>query len=172
MRQNGFSLLELLLAMVLLGLAMTIIVQFNHNTHSQVASAGQTLRAIELGQSYLDEILSKRFDENSPLNGQQRCDETGQLACTAAANFGPETGESRASFDDVDDYHQLSEVPTNVEGNTLSNYSALWLVTVAVTYAGNSQGFTHHQQIKQITVRVTHQQTQQTIAFSAFKGNF
>src|SRR5699024_6397302 len=61
--------------------------------------------------SYLDEILSKRFDEQSPANGIPPCWDgaTSSTECTEESAFGPDAGESRETYDDVDDYHGLTE---------------------------------------------------------------
>jgi len=68
------------------------------------------VRAVALGQSYLDEILSRRFDELSEPNGIPPCRSLGAGAkpCTAEGSFGAD-GETRANYDDVDDYHGLAE---------------------------------------------------------------
>ena len=56
------------------------------------------IRAAELGQSLMDEILAKPFDELTPLGGYPPCS-------SCSASLGKEGTEARDDYDDVDDYN-------------------------------------------------------------------
>lgn len=103
-RQHGISLIELVAVIVILAIALT---GATLSISSAVRRSADTLletRAVALAQSYLDEILGKRFDEHSAPRGIPPCRD-----CTDEQDFGPDLGETRATFDDVDDYHGLQE---------------------------------------------------------------
>lgn len=170
-RPRGFSLVELIVTIVVTAIALTALgvglLAANQASVDPVVS----MRAAALGQAYLEEILSKRFDENNGLGGVTRCGETGQPACSAS--FGADSGETRQSFDDVDDYHGLDETPPqNALGETESRYDG-FRVQIAVAYAGGdfSGWGLNAADSKQITVTVTAPIGGQFV-FSAHRGNF
>src|SRR5690606_10324718 len=109
---RGFTLVELVVTIVVLAIAL---VSVAYIVRLGTSDSSQTLletRAIALGQAYLDEILSRRFDERSGRGGGSPCyGLAGGGRCTAAANFGLDGGEgsNRDLWDDVDDYDGLSE---------------------------------------------------------------
>ena len=78
---------------------------------SQATDPVQQVRAAQLAQRLLNEILSRSFDAHSDHNGSRwRCGETVDGitydACTLPSGYGPESGEVNSYlFDDVDDYH-------------------------------------------------------------------
>lgn len=173
-RQGGFSLVELVVTIVIMailfaGLAVLFFDQVRHSPQPVIAT-----RAAELGQAYLDEILTKRYDERSGQGGMPRCNSTdpGSQPCSAA--LGPEAGESRATYDDVDDYNGLDESPPrDALGNVRSGY-ANYRVQVSVAYAGtgaNGLGLATVQDAKLITVTVTTPQGEK-IDFSAYRVNY
>jgi MSHA pilin protein MshD len=106
-RAPGFTLIELVVGMLVTGIA---IVMMSSMLFPQADRAAQTLhrvRSAELAHSLLNEIWGKRFDENTnPNGGVPACDSPSGLACSAT--LGPESGEGRQDFDDVDDYHGLN----------------------------------------------------------------
>ena len=128
-------------------------------------------RAAELGQSLINKILSRRFDENgSSAVGEARCGETQTERMTIpndCSNTSYREEASRENFDDVDDYHCL-ELSGNQVADTLANdltddYRQFRLqVRVAVEQPDR---------LKRIEVTVITPQGQ-NIDFSAFRGNW
>jgi MSHA pilin protein MshD len=144
--QLGVTLVEMVVVIVILGIALTTITQMlAQNTVSGAYTYDET-KAIELAQSYSSEIKAKRFDENSPVGGVPPCDGvSGGNGCTANSNaaLGSDTGESaRTAFDDVDDYDDLDEgsgsgnALLDAEGNIRTGYEN-FRVQVQVTYSGD-----------------------------------
>ncbi len=173
-RQGGFSLVELvvtivIMAILLTGLAVLFFDQVRHSPQPVI-----TTRAAELGQAYLDEILTKRYDEHSGQGGMPRCNSNDPGSQPCSATLGPEAGESRANYDDVDDYNGLDESPPrDALGNVRSGY-ANYRVQVSVVYAGtgtNGLGLANAQDAKLVTVRVTTPQGEK-IDFSAYRVNY
>jgi MSHA pilin protein MshD len=118
--QRGFTLIELVIAIVILGFVSLILIPFVTSvTHSPDPVIRQ--KAVALGQAMMDEIAAKKWDENTPNGGGPICSgESGTgrgasaytLACPElvknASAIGAEIGESRATYDDVDDYDGLT----------------------------------------------------------------
>ena len=136
-QQAGFTLLELIMTMIILGLSSLILVPFfqsiSHNPDPMLRQ-----RAISLGQSLMDEILAKKWDENTPNGGGPICttergtSRTSIINCVnQAGNIGLDAGEAvsnRGNWDDVDDYNNFpTETDTfkDQENNTfnLNGYS-------------------------------------------------
>lgn len=168
----GFTLIELIVTIVVTAIALTGLgvglLTASRNSADPIVS----MRAATLAQAYLDEILSKRFDENTESGGVTRCGETGQLACTVT--LGAEAGETRVNFDDVDDYHGLNESPpSNTLGVAETNYDG-FRVQISVSYAGTdfASGFALSQPaLKKITLTVT-APIGGSFVFAAYRGNF
>lgn len=137
---SGYTLLELVLTLVLLGAISTVLLPFfNAITHGPDPEL--RARAVALGQALMDEIQSKRWDQNSPMGGRPlitmespapngtscepcdgnrlycfSCRNPGYIPGTASTVLGND-GASRADFDDVDDYNGLDETDTFTDQN-------------------------------------------------------
>lgn len=138
----GVTLIELVVAIVALSLVLVMMTTLIFPQAGRSVDPIQQSRAAELGQSLLDEILSRSFDHcsghdgltfaancgNNP-RGSFRCDEqvNGQVvSCIAAIPDCPGSGWSsateevsggvglRALFNDVDDYHCLDQADSAI----------------------------------------------------------
>ncbi|MGY3902412.1 type IV pilus modification PilV family protein [Aeromonas lusitana] len=109
---RGFTLIEFIVGIVLLAVALTGILGLLVNQAPKAVDPVQQVRAAQLAQRLLSEVLQKSFDEHSDHNGGRfRCGETAGTpavtypACTDSASYGPDSGETRPyQFNDVDDY--------------------------------------------------------------------
>lgn len=165
---QGFTLVELIITVVLSGIAMVMFVGIYASTQVKSVSPIMQVKAAELAQAYLEEISLKRFDERSPVGNRFRCDENPAILCSNT--LASEAGETRPRFDDVDDYNNLNESPPqdalgNIR-NGFNNFSA----SVAVSYAGTDQGFAARD-LKRIEVTITSSEGD-LFVFSIYKGNF
>ncbi|RUO62431.1 type IV pilus modification PilV family protein [Pseudidiomarina insulisalsae] len=103
--KNGFTLIELIIGVVVLAFALSLVTTLIFPQALRSAEPVLQVRAANLAQAFMQEIVGKSFDENSDRSGGSlRCGESGAPACSST--LGPD-GESRERFDDVDDYHQL-----------------------------------------------------------------
>ena len=129
----------------------------------------QQVRATEVGQSLMNEIMARRFDENSNVGNQYvRCSE-GSGSCTTPAPC-PSDGSTpnaeeaqRSQFDDVDDYNGLRLTGAELSGSSPNRYNGFEALVCVTEKAAN--------ELKSITVTVTTPQDE-SIEFSAIKGNW
>ncbi|NOI82996.1 prepilin-type N-terminal cleavage/methylation domain-containing protein [Vibrio tubiashii] len=175
---RGFTLIESIVVIVVMGIAMLTITSFLVPQVSRSADPHYQTRAAAMGQSVMTQILARKFDENSgDQGGIPRCSSTdaGSTACTALANFGIDTGETDNNpnaYNDVDDFHGCWEpLATNgcrdlnllVGGNSYLNFR----VDVEVTYLVTVP----MERLKQIQLTVS-ASNQTPIVLNAYRGNY
>lgn len=172
--QQGFTLIETIVGIVVLSIVFSIFTNLLYPLSNQSAKQVHQIRAAEYGQSMINEILGKAFDENSDMSGGlMRCGE-GSTACTATASLGFETGESRATFDDVDDYHNLTVIESSLAEGLDDTYRGFELNVTVINdsnYDGVSDGSDNNFTAKLITVTVTTPQDFD-FAFAVYRVNF
>jgi MSHA pilin protein MshD len=135
-RVKGFTLIELVVGIVVMAVALTLLATLFFSTAGRSVEPMLQIRAAEFGQALMEEILAKPFDETTPLGGLPAC-----TVCTASGSFGSD-GESRANYDDVDDYHDSCGSPTaivNALGTPVDNFSG-YSMEVCVSYDGDFDG--------------------------------
>jgi MSHA pilin protein MshD len=172
--RRGFTLIEMIVVIVVLAVALTGVTLVIQRTVLQSPVALVQTRAMELAQAYLDEILTKRFDENTGNGGMPRCNSTdnGAQACTATIPSADPGETTRQSFDDVDDYDGLNEQPpVSIVTGTASTIYDDYRVQVSVAYAGTELGLVNNQMAKRITVTIT-TPLGTTIPVSAYRVNY
>lgn len=172
--QSGFSLVELVVGLVLTALALTFVSTIFFSAPERSVEPMLQIRAAELGQALMDEILAKPYDDTTPLGGLPAC-----TGCTLS--LGPETGETRLNFDDVDDYDVYCELNapykpiTNALNQTPDNFEN-FRMSICVDYDGNYDGTADtNTNAKLITVDVYPPAiggTRQQIRFRAYRSNF
>ncbi len=85
-RQRGVTLIELVMTMVVISLAVAGVLGVLQQTTARSADPAIEAQALAVAESYLDEILQRAYTDADGL----------------------EVGETRATFDDVDDYDALA----------------------------------------------------------------
>ncbi|MBA6355967.1 MULTISPECIES: type II secretion system protein [unclassified Colwellia] len=178
-KQKGFTLIELIVGIVVLSITYAVLTSLIYPMASQSAAQVHQIRAAELGQSMINEILGKAFDENSDMSGGfVRCGEISALSCTASSNLGAEPGEQRNNFDDVDDYNSINfgDEIVNSSGNSLADIYMGFNMNVSVIndsdYSGEYQSATDNEKTaKLITITVRSPQNDDYV-FSVYKANF
>ncbi|WP_022945528.1 prepilin-type N-terminal cleavage/methylation domain-containing protein [Pseudoalteromonas ruthenica] len=162
-RARGFTLVELILGIVIFAIAMVIVFTLIAPQARQSAEPLVQVKAAKLGQSLMNEILGKAYDENSDRSPPfQRCDEK-PVGCSTTR--GPEEG-SRDLYDDVDDYNGLSI--TDV-GGTYSGFAASVVVAIDGDYDQSSND--NIEQAKRIEVTITAPNGER-YRFDAYRGNY
>ncbi len=104
-KEKGFTLVESIIAMVIIGFAMVTLISFLYPQVERSATPHYQTRAANLGQSLMSQILARGFDEKSDFDGGfVRCGESG-ISCTDSSDLGRDGSETLPSqFNDVDDY--------------------------------------------------------------------
>jgi MSHA pilin protein MshD len=166
-RQNGVTLIELIITIVVIGIAMSGLISALSTGIVNSSTPLWESKALELSQAYLDEIQAMRFDEDTATGGGQM--DNASVSCTAAAF---DDSEARALFDDVDDYHDLTDAPPELIEAAIDmaeyvNYE----VTVQVACAGTDLGLNNNALAKRITVTVE-VPGGETRSVAIYKGNF
>ncbi len=172
---RGFTLIEIIVGMVISAISLTMLYSLIYPQIVHSVEPMLQVRAAELGQAIVEEIIAKPYDENSPTGGVPPCS-----PCTAAAAFGVDSGEAaRADFDDVDDFDSYCGSPQAIEqipGVTPSGFAG-FRMEVCVIYDGNYDGTADaDEKAKRITVSVYAPARgggfASPIRFSAYRGNF
>lgn len=183
-QQTGFSLISIVLSIILISFAlMTLTVLLFPRTQDSAQLIHST-KATELGAAVMDEIIGRKYDENSgPNGGIPECNSSLGKNCTAPALLGPEPAEvingipDRTLFNDVDDFDGLSGSIQSVLGDDLAQIYPNFSISIRVFYdanvnnkvdgvpdaiAGNS---------KRIVVNIIDPSGQHYV-FSVIRGNF
>ncbi len=128
--QVGITLVELIISMLVISIALTGVLSVMHVTVRHSVDPLVNHQAIAIAESYLEEILLQAYSDPD----------------------GSEVGETRATYDDVDDYDGLSDTGViDQQGSAvvgLENYNVSVVVSSALTLAGAVQA-------KKITVSVS-----------------
>jgi len=145
--QRGFTLVEIIIGIVILSIALGVITNFFATQSKQSADPMHQVRATELAQAVMGEIMAKSFDEASDhAGGVSRCD-----ASTCSSAMGPE--ESSADlYDDVDDYKStipgsgyctgldVTTIQDVLADTSIANEYANYCLSINVFYDGNRDG--------------------------------
>ncbi len=121
-QQKAFTLIELTIAIVIISIALAGILSVINLTVSHSADPAVQQQAVAIAESYLEEILAKKFCEDFS---------DGSVNCADVA--GKESGETRSSFDDVDDYQGLNDVSVTNRNGAVVAMLADYSVNVSVS---------------------------------------
>ena len=183
--QQGLSLIELIIGMVVLAIALSLVTAVLGPLYVKSTDPWHQVRATELGQSMLNDIMARSFDQQSPRSGSMlRCGETGAPACTSQngdgswpADPGETAPDNRLRFNDVDDFNNFTangSLLTNILAEDLADVYRNYQLQVSVRYA-TAADFTGiglaADQVKVITVTVI-TPTGSALQFSSYKGNW
>lgn len=176
--QAGFTLIELTIGIAVLSVALLVMTGALFPQAERSADPWFQVRSAELAHSMMNEVLAKKFDENSFVVGDLRCGEddgnavapacvtTVQLADCAGTPFREET--EKADFDDVDDFNCFSiagNLLTDLTGKQgLDDAYSNFTVSVNVSYVVADE-------LKLITVTVVPPRGTDVV-YSAYKANY
>ncbi len=159
--QHGVTLIELVIFITITSIALVSVLSIYLTSASHSADPMIRIRSIELGQSTLEEILLKRYDNNTPNGGgcvtfatNSRCTSSDTATSSTSTLLKAEAGENRATYDDVDDYNNLAYCGNNVAsadaactstcqpmlnaaGSNIATEYAGFAVCIRVSFAGN-----------------------------------
>lgn len=167
---SGFTLIELVIGIALSATIFTFLSILFFSAPQRSIEPLYQIRAAEFGQALMSEILSKPYDETTPLGSTAPCN-----PCTAPAGLGAD-GEGRAAFDDVDDYDAYcgGSVVQNAAGVTPADFAG-FTMNVCVVYDGDFDGGAddNNRIAKRIDLTITPPAPfNQAITFVAYRSNY
>lgn len=137
---SGFTLIELVIGMTTMIVVITFMMSAILPKEQESVDQIHLVKAAELGQSLINEISSKAFDQNSLITpGDLRCSETGSIACTPWNLLGSEESSNLVIFNDVDDYNTPFTLE-DVLGHEIAQQYRNFSVSVTVSYDNNYNG--------------------------------
>ncbi len=179
-KQAGFTLVELVVGIVVMSIALVFMMSVLLPRGRESVEPVMQVKAAELAQALMNEILAQSFDDNSDHAGSRwRCGETisGATIPDCTTVIGAEES-SRLLYDDVDDYDTAgSFVSTSglesrsgvALGEKYPNFSVRIEVSHdAANFYGGSEDHSLGKRIA-ITIRLPQQST---MTFTAFRGNY
>ena len=171
-QEQGFTLIELIAGIVVIAIVTLVVTTGLGQLFRQSVDPWQQVRATEVGQSLMNEVMARRFDESSNVGNQYlRCSEDGAKDCTVpdpcpTDGSTPNAEEAqRSQFDDVDDYNGLILDGAELSGSSTNRYKG-FKASICVRDVESRTN-----QLKTVTVTVTTPQDE-SIEFSAIKGNW
>lgn len=187
-QQQGFTLIEIVVGLVIGSIAMAGLVSFFFSQTARTIEPMLQVRAAKIGEALMDEALSKRYAEPTPVGGYPPCSslvECGVLGMDAG-EFSVVAGEqipNRIAFDDVDDYNGYCAKQWPIE-DVLANTAPVgssgrlkdfqnYFMTICVIYDDNYDGVSSGFQAKLITITIFPPAGAATpIEFKAYRSNF
>jgi MSHA pilin protein MshD len=141
--ERGFTLVDLILVIIIVAIAIPPMLALFIQVVGGSTFGVTVSRANALASTLREEIQSKKWDESAP---------------PPSLILGPETGESRVIYDDVDDFDGLDESPPqDSQGAILAGFTG-FRQQVSVCYVANTDFDTcigGPTMYKQVTVTVT-----------------
>lgn len=122
LRQAAFTLIEIIVTLVVVGIAAVALLGVFTSTVRDSADPVIQQQAITIAEAYMEEILLQAFDD--PSGGEQG------LVGTEGTE-----GNTRALFDDVQDYNHLIDTDVRDQNDVQIPGLELYSITVSVTGA-------------------------------------
>lgn len=145
-RLQGFTLIELIIFIVVVGVGVAGILSVYTNTIRNSADPLVRKQAVSIAESLMEEITAKEFA--NPTGGY--------------------SGTSRALWDDVDDYNGYSSATVvDLQGATVAGLTG-YRIAPAVSVATTTLGATT---VKRIIVNVTDTQNN-VVTLTGYRGNY
>lgn len=129
--QCGMTLIEMILFMVIVGIALAGIVSVLGNALRGGADMVSQKQALAIAEAILEEVALKPFtycdlDDPAAATANSAAD------CTIAESLGPEGGEARAAFDNANDYAGYSFTSPITDHSGTHAFPTGYSATVAV----------------------------------------
>jgi len=170
---RGATLIELVASITITAIALVTLITLTSTANRRSADPMIREQAVAVAQSYLEEILQKRFcdpdvaaDCVAACSGAGAC---GNAACTVSE------GGNRTLYDDVCDYNGLPDILVRDQIGTQIPQLDQYSVNVQVVDDNTAvlNGLTGNAgQVVRVDVNVSHPAMSQTVRLSGFRTNF
>ena len=169
MNRKGLTLIEMIVFIVIFSIGVMGVLVLFYNTINRSSNPTIRLKGVEVASAVMDEILSRKFDNDTP-NG-------GGTIPLSLVNIGkePPDDSNTIQYDDVDDYNGLSCI-TGSSG-CFEDITPGYRVNISVTCAqvasdGKITQAACPTTYKLITVRVEGHVPNETYVLKSLKANF
>ena len=146
--RRGFSLIEVVVLIVVIGVAMAGVLLIFQNTVRRSADPQVYKQALAIAEAMLDEILLTAYDPDG-------------------------VGGPRANFNDVDDYIGFATSGVNdIQGVAvpgLADYNVAVVITPAATLNDGDPGLADVTESKRVTVTVTHPPSGVSVSLDGYR---
>ncbi|MCI0401392.1 MAG: prepilin-type N-terminal cleavage/methylation domain-containing protein [Gammaproteobacteria bacterium] len=177
-RQSGLTLIELVVAMVVIAVATSTIILLVSDVTRRSADPMVQEQADAIAQSYVEEILLRPFcdpnDFASAVDCPTLCVSSGCTSCSGNTTNGV-TMETRSTYDDICDYDGLTNTGAVDQNNNLIAGLEAYSVTVNVLDDAtvSLNGLTGNAgQALLVNVAVSHPALPDTVRLSGFRANY
>ncbi len=169
MNSKGVTLIELIIFIVVFTVGVTGVLVVLYNTLNRSSNPTIRLKGVEVAGAVMDEILSRKFDNDTP-NG-------GGTITLSLVNIGkePPDDDNTLQYDDVDDYNGLSCITGSkgcFEGVTPGYRVKVTVKCAQIDSSGKVLTATCPTNYKLITVKVEGHISNETYTLQALKANF
>lgn len=157
-KMAAFSLIEMVMTLVILAIITSAItsafvINTTHSSDPQIISQG-----VYIANAYLEEIMLKDFTD--PDGGE-------------LYTAGAEAGETRVNYDDIYDYHNLSDTTGAVfPGASTPNVVGLEKYNISVSVDTANISTLNSIALQPITVTVTHDTFPLNITLTTYRTNY
>ncbi len=155
---DGFTLIELVITIVILSFTAMLLVPF-FQAIERSSDPIVRERTVALGQALMDEVLSRRWDENTMVGGGPLCSGEGGVGrgttsygiplavcpdasadnLNASGGLGADAGENRQTYDDIDDFGSMAPETDNFTDQAGVSFTYTGYVrSVSVDYVPSS----------------------------------
>lgn len=159
---SGSQLLLVIGGLVLFSLLAVNVNKSIANSDIQTRNSEYVSTATSIGQSVINKINTKSFDQGTIGNPVFNAN-----LLTAANALGPETGETPATYNDVDDYNNFTEADTTPRAGVFN-------ILVAVNYVDDNNPNTiltnTTSRTKRIQVAISNQFMKDTLYMYSYKS--
>jgi len=165
-RQSGLTFIELILFIIIVGIAAAAILRTLANTSNASADPLRRKQALLIAEGLLEEVQLAAFTFCDPVDTTEN--PAAPANCTTPESVGPEAGNARP-FDNINDYVPSLGVPyaafnnaagklVDAAGNDLgvSGYAATLTLRAEPLNGIMSTAAVATQEVLRLTVRVTH----------------
>lgn len=158
-RQHGLTMIELIMFMIIIGVAVAGVLAVINLTTSRSGDPQQRKQALAIAEGLLEEIELARFTYCDPSD-TKAATAASTADCSTVESVGPESGETRP-YDNVNDYVAQYGTPvsltTNVDGSAFpAGYSAQVTISPEALNGITSDASNAGTEVLQITVTVSY----------------